>query len=256
MKHFEPGVKLNSLLWKTTPVIFARLNEVHDPVGRKAPATRRVGRPRRGTEQERNDALIAAATRVFLRDGFGAASIDKVAHEAGVSTRTIYERFKNKADLLVSVISRLVERDMASVFATAELDRMDVRQALTAIGRTVTGRACDPQAAALFRIVATEAQRFPALAEKMRVASKDRVVNAVAQYFQGQIGRGRLVLADPERAAALFMHMLMAELQECMLFRSIGDIARLDCEKHISQVVEIFLNGAAPRAAPGEHSGA
>jgi TetR/AcrR family transcriptional regulator, mexJK operon transcriptional repressor len=235
------------LLWKTTRVIFARVNETTKSVPQDLPAARRVGRPRRGTEQQRTDALIAAATRVFLRDGFGAASIDKVAHEAGISTRTIYERFKNKADLLVSVISRLVERDMASVFATAELDRMEVRHALTAIGRSITGRACDPQAAALFRIVATEAQRFPALAEKMRIATKDRIVSAVAQYFRGQIARGRLALADPERAAALFTHMLKAELQECMLFGSIQDVARLDFQGHIDQVVEIFLNGAAPR---------
>jgi AcrR family transcriptional regulator len=235
------------LLWKTTRVIFATVSEVSKPVESDLPPARRVGRPRRGTEQARTDALIAAATRVFLRDGFGAASIDKVAHEAGVSTRTIYERFKNKADLLISVISRLVERDMAMVFATAELDRMEVRQALTAIGRSITGRACDPQAAALFRIVATEAQRFPALAEQMRIATKDRIVNAVAQYFRGQIARGRLTLADPERAAALFTHMIKAELQECMLFGSIQDVAHLDFQRHIDQVVEIFLNGAAPR---------
>jgi AcrR family transcriptional regulator len=226
------------LLWKTTRVIFSRVTESSKTVEHDPHPARRVGRPRRGTEQERTDALIAAATRVFLRDGFGAASIDKVAHEAGISTRTIYERFKNKADLLVSVISRLVERDMASVFATAELDRMEVRQA-----------------AALFRIVATEAQRFPALAEQMRVATKDRILSAVAQYFRGQIARGRLILADPERAAALFTHMLKAELQECMLFGSIQDVARLDFQSHIDQVVEIFLNGAAPRR-PAERIGA
>src|ERR1700677_1180163 len=139
-----------------------------------APAPR-VGRPRRGTEAARVDIMIAAATRVFLRDGYGGASIDKVAHEAGVSTRTIYERFKNKADLLASVITRLVERDMAGVFATAELERMEPRQALMTIGTTVTGRACQPDSAALFRIVATEAQRFPALAAKMRGSTKVRI---------------------------------------------------------------------------------
>ena len=42
-----------------------------------APAPR-VGRPRRGTEAARVDIMIAAATRVFLRDGYGGASIDKV----------------------------------------------------------------------------------------------------------------------------------------------------------------------------------
>src|ERR1017187_10303463 len=132
-----------------------------------AVAKHRVGRPRRGTESARTDTLIRAATLVFLRDGYGGASIDKVASEAGVSTRTIYERFKNKADLLGAVITRLVERDMSTVLATEELDRFEPRQALTAIGQAITGRACDPISAALFRICVTEAQRFPELAAKM-----------------------------------------------------------------------------------------
>ena len=97
--------------------------------------THKVGRPKRGTELARTTALINAATRVFLREGYGLASIDKVASEAGVSTRTIYERFKNKADLLAAVITRLVEHDMETVLATTELDRLDPRDALTAIAR-------------------------------------------------------------------------------------------------------------------------
>src|SRR5271168_4101369 len=97
------------------------------------------GRPRRGTEAARTSALINAATRVFLREGYGLASIDKVAAEAGVSTRTIYERYKNKADLLGAVITRLVNRDMTTV-ATAELDRLDPKDALTAIAQTMMSR--------------------------------------------------------------------------------------------------------------------
>jgi TetR/AcrR family transcriptional regulator, mexJK operon transcriptional repressor len=217
----------------------------------------RVGRPRRGTESARIDTLIAAATRVFLRDGYGAASIDKVAHEAGVSTRTIYERYKNKADLLAAVITRLVERDMAPVFATAELERMEPRQALMTIGTTVTGRACQPDSAALFRIVATEAQRFPALAAKMRGSTKVRIDSAIANYFRTQIRRGKLALGDPDRAAVLFMQMVCAELNECLLFGSTEEMSNLDMTTHLTQVVDLFLNGAVPRgerpfARPGE----
>jgi TetR/AcrR family transcriptional regulator, mexJK operon transcriptional repressor len=220
----------------------------------RARAAPRVGRPRRGTEAQRSDALRAAATRVFLREGYGAASIDKVAREAGISTRTIYERFRNKADLLVSVITRLVERDMATILATAELERLPLRQALLTIGKHIIGRACDPEAAALFRIVAAEALRFPALAEKMRASTKTRVVNAIAVYFRGQIQRGNLSLADPERAAALFTHMVCAEVHECLMFGSPAEIAKLDFPAHLNQAIDIFLNGAAPRAQAGRKS--
>jgi len=214
----------------------------------EAAANHRVGRPRRGTESARTDTLIGAATRVFLRDGYGGASIDKVASEAGVSTRTIYERFKNKADLLGAVISRLVDRDMATGLATEELDRLEPRQALTVIGQIITGRACDPESAALFRIVATEAQRFPELAAKMRCSAKQSVDDAVARYFRKQVHRGTLMLADPERAASLFLQMVCAELHQCLLFGTADDMAKLDFTAHLQQVIDIFLNGAVPRS--------
>src|SRR5471030_2227915 len=87
---------------------------------------RKVGRPRRGTEAERRDILFAAATKVFLKEGYGMASIDKVAAEAGASTRTLYQHFENKADLLAAVVGRLVERDMEAIFVQAELAQLEV----------------------------------------------------------------------------------------------------------------------------------
>jgi len=204
------------------------------------------GRPRRGTEVARTAALINAATRVFLREGYGLASIDKVAAEAGVSTRTIYERYKNKADLLGAVISRLVDRTSAAL-ATAELNRLEPRAALALIADTITSRARDPDAAALFRIVATEAQRFPALAAKMRENNKQCVDNVVANYLRAQVARGELTLADPDRAATLFLQMICSELHESLLFGGEAAVARLDCKAHVEHVIDIFLLGATPR---------
>jgi TetR/AcrR family transcriptional regulator, mexJK operon transcriptional repressor len=208
----------------------------------------KVGRPRRGTESARIAALLGAATRVFLRDGYGLASMDKVAAEAGVSTRTIYERFKNKADLLAAVISRLVDYDMATAVATAQLERLDPKEALTAIAQSITGHARDPDSAALFRIVATEAQRFPELAMKMRDGAKRRIENVSASYFRGQVARGTLAVSDPDRAAALFKQMICAELHECLLFGGVDGLTKLDFASHINHVIDIFLFGAVPRA--------
>jgi TetR/AcrR family transcriptional regulator, mexJK operon transcriptional repressor len=232
---------------------FSRMEETTQPPEH---SINKVGRPRRGTESARTAALIGAATRVFLRDGYGRASIDKVASEAGVSTRTIYERFKNKADLLAAVITRLVDRDMESVLATAELDRLDPKEALTVIAGTITSRVRDPESAALFRIVATEAVRFPELAAKMRDSSKSRWDGAIADYFRGQIKRGTLNLADPDRSAVLFLQMICAELHEHLLFGCADSMAQLDLTPHLTHVIDIFLFGAAPRADRSTHDGA
>jgi AcrR family transcriptional regulator len=229
---------------KTTPVIFPAMDEHHASDGE---ARYRVGRPRRGTETQRANELLSAATRVFLREGYGFASIDKVAAEAGVSTRTIYERYKNKTDLLGAVISRLVERNMGAILSPGELDRLAPRDALATIGQLISGRACDPDSSALFRILATEAQRFPELAQKMRATAKARVDDAIAGYFRGQIQRGAMQLTDPEKAAVLFMQMVCSDIHECLLFGTDEEMAALDFPAHLDLVIEIFLNGVAPR---------
>jgi AcrR family transcriptional regulator len=208
-----------------------------------------VGRPKRGTETARIDALINAATRVFLRDGYGLASIDKVASEARVSTRTIYERFRNKADLLGAVIHRLVDR-MATVVTGADLDGLEPRSALMLIARNLLESARDPDFGALFRIVATEAHRFPDLAARKREHDKRCVDNAVADYLRREIKRGTLVLADPDKAAALFLHMVFSELHDAWLFGNEQTLARLDLTAHLHEVIELFLWGAVPRLQP------
>lgn len=228
---------------------------MHDLAQTPEPSTTKLGRPRRGTESARTDALISAATRVFLREGYGLASIDKVASEAGVSTRTIYERFRNKADLLGAVITRLVDHDMETVLATAELDRLDPKDGLTVIAQTMTSRARDPESVALFRIVATEAYRFPELAAKVRESSKQRWDRAVADYFRSQIKRGTLTLADPDYAAVLFLQMICAELHERLLFGGAEAMVQHDFTPHLKQVIDIFLFGAAPRPDRPTHDG-
>lgn len=52
----------------------------------------------------KRDALIRGALAVFARDGYVKARIVDIAAEAGVSTRTIYNQFGDKAGLFAAVI--------------------------------------------------------------------------------------------------------------------------------------------------------
>ena len=205
-----------------------------------------VGRPRRGTGLARSETLLNAATRVFLRDGYGQASLARVAAEAGVSTRTIYARFKNKAELFRATIDRLVDRMNAGV-AAADLNELAPRQGLMCIARAVTARARDPEAAALFRIIATEAHRFPQLAASMRESETRCVYSAVADYLRRQVEYGNLVLPDPARAAKLFLRLVLAEIHETWLFGGDDKWAQSDNSTFVAQVVDLFLLGALPR---------
>lgn len=79
--------------------------------------------------------------------------------------------------------------------------------------------------------------------------------DAVALYLRGQVQRGKLVLENPDRAAALFMQMVCSELHECLLFGSRDEMSKLNFATHVQQVVDLFLNGAAPRGANDTEAG-
>jgi AcrR family transcriptional regulator len=52
-------------------------------------------------------ALLATAKTLFLRDGYLATSIDKVAEEAGYSKGAVYSNFRNKDELCIAVLDEI-----------------------------------------------------------------------------------------------------------------------------------------------------
>lgn len=73
-------------------------------------------RPKRATERKQDRSkrteqqILAAALRVFARDGISRTRIADVAAEAGISTSTLYEYYKSKEDLAYDVpLSHLAE---------------------------------------------------------------------------------------------------------------------------------------------------
>jgi TetR/AcrR family transcriptional regulator, mexJK operon transcriptional repressor len=217
--------------------------KAHQPV-----LPHRVGRPRRGTERTREQGLLEAATRVFVRSGYVSSSIQKVAREAGVSTRTIYERYKNKGELLGAVVSHLVENDLTTVMSAAELSRLSVNEALLTIGKTITSRLVSPTVSSLLRLLVTEGRSFPNLALKMRERTKDRFDDAVEQYFRLQVENGVLMLRDPARSASLFTQMINGELMNGVLFGTNTPVPEAQVHEHITFVVDFFLRAATPPA--------
>ncbi len=66
--------------------------------------------PRKSPRQERSkatvDAIVLAMTRVLIKDGWDAASTNRVATEAGVSVGSLYQYFPSKEALVLAVMER------------------------------------------------------------------------------------------------------------------------------------------------------
>ena len=73
---------------------------------------------RRKNDDGRREDLIAAATKVIVRDGVAAATTRRIAAEAGVPLGTVHYWFASKDDLLAAVVEAVLEDLESAVAAT------------------------------------------------------------------------------------------------------------------------------------------
>lgn len=76
--------------------------------------------------------IADAAQRLFAREGYGATSMEGIAREAGVGTRTVYAAFGAKREILSVICERWLERAGARERAKEVLNVQDAEQRVRA----------------------------------------------------------------------------------------------------------------------------
>jgi AcrR family transcriptional regulator len=74
-------------------------------------ATRPKRLSRAESRERTRERIIDAATRLFLRDGFRATSLEQVADEAGFTIGAVYSNFDGKTAMGIAVIDGLYARE-------------------------------------------------------------------------------------------------------------------------------------------------
>src|SRR5271166_33931 len=70
----------------------------------------RAGRPSRADAARLRERILTAATELFLVEGYGSTSIEAIASRAGISKRTFYDRFGDKAQLFTAVVHCIIDQ--------------------------------------------------------------------------------------------------------------------------------------------------
>src|SRR6266853_4664940 len=85
-------------------------------------------------KQELRQAILDAAGELFLEQGYERFSLRKVAERVGYSPTTIYLYFRNKDDLLFTIVDEGFERFGLQLAAAAE-SQEDSWERIIALGR-------------------------------------------------------------------------------------------------------------------------
>ena len=129
-----------------------------------------VTRLSRSESQARTrELLVATARTMFLRDGYSATSLEKVAEEAGFSKGAVYSNFDGKDALCLAVLDTL-HRDVADAVLGSFSGAVTLDEALATFDLWAEARLGDPDWSALEAEFAARSRRDP----ELRAALEER----------------------------------------------------------------------------------
>lgn len=207
-------------------------------------------RPRRGRpkDPEKREAVLDAATRLFLERGYAGTSMDAIAAAAGVAKLTVYGHFGGKARLFQAMVRRRCD-------AYNRPHRFDAyaalppEKALLEIGTNFLGLLLSADSLGLYRVMVGEARRQPKMARLFFEAGPERLSTLLAGYLRGAAARGELSVRDAERDAAHFLALVKGEVHFAATLNLGRTMSREATERHVADCVALFLRAFAPDGA-------
>ena len=192
----------------------------------------------------KREAILEAATELFLRHGYLGTSMDEVAALAAVAKQTVYKHFADKESLFSEIVTTMVREvsdpNYEDVLTLHESG--DVEADLRALARRQLARVMQPELLALRRLVIGEAGRFPELGRIFHEQGPGRTIGALASVFERLAARGALQLHDPALAAAHFNWLVMsAPVNRAMLLGDDGIPTPEELDRYAQGGVRAFL---------------
>ncbi|HEV3380884.1 MAG TPA: TetR/AcrR family transcriptional regulator [Trebonia sp.] len=152
-------------------------------------SARKRGRPTAAERRAREAEILSAALGVFLRSGFGNATVGELAAAAQVTKRTIYAYFGDKDALFAAMV-----QDLA---VTVSLDTASDHGTLSSLAGRIVFRVHSDELVGLHRLVIAEAGRFPELARVLHSNGDARHIARLAEHIRAERGPSLAPLAEP-----------------------------------------------------------
>lgn len=150
-------------------------------------------------DDEKTNAIVDAARQTFLARGFDAASMDQIALTAGVSKRTVYNRFRSKEELFGAAIE-----DTCRNLVPVNIDDIDwslpPAEFIRQLSRQFVEGILSPQALSLRRIACFEAERTPAIGQSYLEHGPQWMVDHCAPILEMIAAKGVLKIDDAKAA--------------------------------------------------------
>lgn len=199
--------------------------------------------------------IIHGAELVFTECGYEGASMSRIALQAGVSKGTLYNYFDSKSTLFAVFVEQMVSVNLANIFQQAD-EEDDPGAALHAIALRMMKMMLSPGSLVLYRIVVSEARKFPHLATVFWQTGPFRAIEHMRGWIERQVALGRLDVPDPTFAAEQFLVLCQTRVGIQRRLQLVDETNDADIERVVQGAVYLFLKGYGvdPLASPEPRS--
>jgi AcrR family transcriptional regulator len=180
-----------------------------------------------------------AAHSLFVAKGYAAVSVDEIVRVSGGSKSAVYQLFGGKKELLAAVTESLAAK-MLSEMDITPAGGMSVRDSLHAIGLKLIRLILSEDAITQYRLAINNLTVDPSLSRLWYTRGPETTFRGFARYLKKEVDAGRLRIKNCQRAADMFLGMLMCKDNIAM---SIGESAPTpkQMKQIVSEAVDIFL---------------
>jgi len=190
---------------------------------------------------ERRARILEGAARVFAREGYEGASMAGIASETGVSKGTLYNYFPGKAALFTAHVIGTCEQKLGHIFDFAP-GEPDPAVCLRHIARAMIEMMFSPIGLEIYRVVVSEAAKFPALARSFFDAGPARAVATMSAWLAEQTRLGRLDVEDPVFAAEQFFGLCQTRLSMRCRLMIITELTDAEIDQVVEGAITMFLS--------------
>jgi AcrR family transcriptional regulator len=220
-------------------IAYRSFQQLGTPINEETVAAQRLEKPHSASglsDSKKRRQIMEGARRLFLAQGFDAASMNAIAQDAGVSKGTLYVYFESKEELFEAIVEEQCAEQAQQIFAFETNE--DIQVVLGRVGRELVRFLCRPGGVPALRTVIAIADRMPGLGAKFYLAGPARGIASLKAYFEDQVNAGVLKPHDCEIAAAQFIQSCLSLTFWPMLYNFAGP----PTEERIQRVVEMAVH--------------
>ena len=195
----------------------------------------------RKVNARKGEAILKAATALFLKVGYAKTSMDAIALKAGVTKQTVYSHYHSKDQLFTRMIRELCTRHVHTAPPRAGKQKPFEAQ-LYEIGMGLLTLITSPEGMAATRLVVAEVARYPKIARLYYENGTLRIMQLLAAFLDEQKAKGVIAIADTESAASYFFAMLKGQYFLRMTLRVPPIPSQKEREAHVRETVRVFLH--------------